>query len=314
MTTKLSLIIPAFNAEKFIVGTLRSITQQLTKEVELIVVNDGSTDTTASKVHEYFEKYISTGQLKLITQHNSGVSVARNTGISHSQGHYLGFVDADDYLMPDYMETLLSHLTNKDSDPDIIEFGFKVFKDNLAETASEAVRYSNTMFGLHPCKRLLNHVHAKARWYAWSRIFKRTLFDQKVFPPGVRFCEDLMIIPELYEDASTILVLDKPLYAYRFSGVSATFTVKQDYFDNLLSFYQTLTSRRELRFDYLRFEIANAIYSCNMKSGFKYQMPTQIERDLKKIRLNPRIYFDLNYKKILNLCYRPFLKKLNNTT
>lgn len=306
MTTKLSLIIPAFNAEKFIVETIRCITLQLTNDVELIVVNDGSTDNTSSKVHEYFESYINSGQLKFITQPNAGVSVARNTGIAHSQGIYLGFIDADDYLMPDYIETLLSHIDNNDSDPDIIEFGYKLFKETLAETASGPARYSNTMFGLRPCKQVLNHVHAKASWYPWSRIFKRTMFDQKAFPPGVRFCEDLMIIPALYEDASTILVLEKPLYAYRFSGASATFTVKQDYFDNLLSFYQTLSSKKELRFDYLRFAIANAIHSCNMKSGFKYQMPAQIQRDLKRLRLNPRIYFDLNYKKVLNLCF-PFI-------
>lgn len=308
---KLSLVIPAYNVEQYIVATLQSITPQLSDEVEVIVVNDGSTDNTVQSIEANFQNYIKTKQLKLINQINAGVSVARNIGIQASQGLYVGFIDADDFLMPDYVATLLDSINgSKDKSLDIIEFGYKTFKQNYSETTVAKPRYSNQRFGLRKCNRILNHVHAKASWYPWTRVFKRTLFNDKYFPPGVRFCEDLMIIPALYEEAGTILVLKKTLYAYRFAGVSATFNIRPDYFENLFNFYQTIPRNQGLRFDYLRFAVANAIYSCNMKSDSKYPIPKMIFSDLKKLRLNPRIYFELNSKRIMNLCFSDFYKML----
>lgn len=308
---KLSLIIPAYNVEQYIVDTLRSITQQITNDVEVIVVNDGSTDNTATQIVANFDHYIKVNQIRLINQDNAGVSVARNIGIKESRGIYIGFVDADDLLMPDYIATLLESISDaQGNSPDIVEFGYKTFKQNYAEAALDKARYSNELFGWRGCNSILNHVHAKASWYPWTRIFKRPLFNNKYFPPSVRFCEDLMIIPALYEDASTILVLKNTLYAYRFAGASATFNIRPDYFENLFQFYQTIPRHKGLRFDYLRFAVANAIYSCNMKSAFKYPIPELITLDLKRLRLNPRIYFELDFRRVLNVCYNQLIIKI----
>lgn len=308
---KLSLIIPAYNVEQYIVDTLKSITQQITSEVEVIVVNDGSTDNTAKQIVANFDRYIKANQIRLINQDNAGVSVARNIGIKESRGMYIGFVDADDFLMPGFVATLLESISSSQrNSPDIVEFGYKTFKQNYSETAVAKPRYSNQLFGLRECKNILNHIHAKASWYPWTRIFKRSLFNNKYFPPGVRFCEDLMIIPALYEEASTVLVLNNTLYAYRFAGASATFNIRPDYFENLFQFYQTIPRHKGLRFDYLRFAVSNAIYSCNMKSDYKYPIPELIITDLEKLRLNPRIYFELNTKRIMSLCFPDFYKTL----
>lgn len=313
MKIKLSVIIPAYNSEEYIFDSLSSIINQLDGSVELIVINDGSTDATADVITRNFSNYIDNSQLVFLTQPNSGVSVARNKGIEVAKGEYIGFMDADDHVMPNYISTLISQLKDGDISPDIVEFGYKIFKKSYDEACFDQPRFSNSKFGFRKCRDVLKHVHAKASWYPWTRIFKKSLFNGKFFPPGVRFCEDLMIVPALYEEASTILVLDKALYGYRFSGTSATFNIRQDYFDNLVKFYESIPRKKGLRFDYLRFAIANSIYSCNMKSNVQYQMPKFITDDMKSLRLNPCLYFDMDLKKVLHLCY-PSLSKLIKKT
>lgn len=101
--TVISIIIPAYNSEDCIKRCLDSITSQNTAGAEIIVVNDGSADNTESICSEYVKNH---DNIHLISISNSGVSVARNTGIEKAEGKYIAFVDADDYVANDYIDTL----------------------------------------------------------------------------------------------------------------------------------------------------------------------------------------------------------------
>ena len=134
---KISIIIPAYNAEKTISKCLDSIINQTYKNLEIIVINDGSTDSTSKVISEYEKK---DGRIKFIDNKNHGVSYTRNIGISNSTGEYINFVDADDYLEKDCFEKLIPHLKNN---PDFLRYnlnviGGKSFNNDLYELRNKS--------------------------------------------------------------------------------------------------------------------------------------------------------------------------------
>ena len=92
-----SVIVPIYNAEKYMENCIDSICNQTLKNIEIILINDGSSDNSGEMVNEYATKDI---RIKVIHQENSGPSIARNKGISIAKGKYIGFVDSDDYIEP----------------------------------------------------------------------------------------------------------------------------------------------------------------------------------------------------------------------
>jgi len=303
MCITLSIVIPAYNVASYIEGTLQALLSQWQPGVEIIVVDDGSKDATADTIRLHFALPISEGKLKLIQQENQGVSQARNLGISNAKGDYIGFVDADDYVLPDYIATILGALTDYKGKLDILEFGYKTFVKNHEEVVDNTPQYSNSHFGYHDVQLILNHVYATARWYPWTRVFKINLFDQVKFPSSVRFCEDLMTIPQLYEQANTILVLQKCLYGYRINPAGATYNIQQDYFDNLLDYYHKIPATRHLRYEYLRFSVAFALFSCGQKSKQSFELPFDIRHDIHLMRFRWQTYARLEWRKVMVLCY-----------
>ncbi len=105
----ISIIIPAYNAEKYITQALESALEQTYTNIEIIIVDDGSTDTTAEIIKE---KYQNDARVKLISQKNAGVAVVRNNGIRVAQGEYIAFLDADDYYLPTKIEREIEFLQN----------------------------------------------------------------------------------------------------------------------------------------------------------------------------------------------------------
>ncbi|MBP3707033.1 MAG: glycosyltransferase family 2 protein [Clostridia bacterium] len=113
-----SIIIPAYNAEKYLQRCLESVVNQTYKNIEIIIVNDGSTDNTESIIIRYQKKYKS---IKYFKKENNGVSDARNYGIAQASGEYFCFVDADDYVS----ESLISDLERyMDAEHDLIKYKF----------------------------------------------------------------------------------------------------------------------------------------------------------------------------------------------
>ena len=121
MEPLLSIIIPAFNIEQYISRALDSLINQSYKNIEVIVVNDGSTDSTGGIIDSYVKK---DNRIKVIHKNNEGVSIARNTGIHLAKGDYIGFVDGDDTVDDDMFETLIKNAI--DYNADISHCGYKM--------------------------------------------------------------------------------------------------------------------------------------------------------------------------------------------
>lgn len=297
---------PVYNGAQFIKAALDSLFVQATPLLEVIVVDDGSKDDTVACIQKYFSEQIAANHLRVFCQTNQGVSAARNLGIEHALGDYIGFMDSDDLALPNYIATLLAAIAH---DTDIIEFGFKTFIHGIAETQKNPAEYSNPKFGMQPVSRVIDKVYGISRWYPWTRIYKKSLWRHVRFPVGVRFCEDMMTVPTLYEDAKTISVLPEAIYAYRINPAGATRQVGQDYVEKLVLFYHAIPSLGLMRHDFLRIGLAHCILSCQMKETGQMALPKNIQQDMVHLRtvlpmywhIAPRIIAMLFYPKLFQL-------------
>jgi len=296
----LSIIMPVYNGGDFVSDALRSILQQACAQMEIIVIDDGSTDGSADLIRGLFKAYLVSGQLRLLVQENRGVSAARNAGLDVARGSYIGFVDADDVVLPGYVEQALRGMQ---TGADIIEFGFCMFSGKAQTARFSATAHANRRFGLHRTAHVIDGVYAMARWYPCTRIFRAGLFDGIRFPSKIRFCEDLMTVPALYERSSTVLSLREALYGYRRNPAGATLNVRADYIGNLCRYYESIPRSGLRRHDYLRMAVAYSIQSCRMKFGQNIRLDGVISSDMRRLRYMPSVYRDIPPRRILVQLY-----------
>lgn len=224
-TIYLSLIIPFYNVGENFKPLLASLEQQLIAGVEAVLICDGATDGSLEVARQHIAESAVPFRYQLIAQTNAGVSAARNKGIAQARGSYIGFVDADDVLLPGYGSTLLEVITQQQ--PDLIELGFKRFS-KAAQLDTAKPRYLHKKAGLQACDKVALATFKANRWYPWLRVYRKAMANDFTFPLNVGFCEDLMAIPALYQQAKTLFCIRQPLYGYREHPASATFNVKPE--------------------------------------------------------------------------------------
>ncbi|MDR1877828.1 MAG: glycosyltransferase [Flavobacteriaceae bacterium] len=219
MLYKISVIVPVYNVESYLPRCLDSLVNQTLKEIEIITINDGSTDNSQAIIDEYCAKY---SNIKSISKDNGGLSEARNTGILHAKGEYLAFVDSDDWVEKEMMEEmyLLANEHNAEivfcSLQNINERG-KVFRylPQLPQLPEKIVLSEDfTIFGEMEC-------------FACNKIFKRELFNDIEFPKGLHF-EDIATIPRLFLKANVVAKTNKYFYQYfiRTGSITRSYTSK----------------------------------------------------------------------------------------
>lgn len=216
MSLAISIIIPAFNIEGYLPACIDSIVHQVNDEVEVIIVNDGSTDNTGSIADSFALDY---DFIKVIHQSNQGVSAARNKAIQESTRKYLVFLDSDDLLYEGFFQKVLELIKHQ---PDIIEINAKlidkenkVLRKKIFLLESKKTSFNNT----DEAKLRLSK---QAKYYLWSRIIRKQLVDDLRFDERISFCEDALYITECYFRAKKIITIDESLYGYRQHDSNAT--------------------------------------------------------------------------------------------
>lgn len=226
----ISLIIPVFNSEKYLFDCLGSVFKQMNKDVELIIINDGSNDSSDSLINCFEKKlpYQLRDNFISIRQKNKGVSYCRNLGISLSKGRYIAFLDADDTLEENFFEKIISQINI--NHPDIIQFNFNFWSNKKVKSGIDLKSgLKETSF------ELFLEVFNWNSWYPWSRVYKKELFSNHQFPIGYTF-EDPAVIPFLFLKSKTIFILDEYLYNYRDNPSSITRGVnKEKIYKNMIS-------------------------------------------------------------------------------
>lgn len=205
---KISVIVAAYNIEDYISACLESIIKQSHKNLEIIVVDDGSTDHTRHLIKEFAKQ---DARIKIIHQKNAGLSAARNSGILASTADYLCFIDGDDTISPDYVSKLYSRLYHTHSD--IAVCGYETISIDHSES-HVTFHEAETTTG-HDAARNLLLTQENLDVVAWNKIYKKSLFiEHSIFYPVGDVNEDNLTTYKIYSVAKKVTYLMEPLYQY----------------------------------------------------------------------------------------------------
>lgn len=209
----ISIIIPTYNIENYIAKCLDSLLNQTYKNLEIIVVNDGSSDNTGKIIDEYVSRY---KNIKAIHKKNAGVSAARNSGIEVANGDYIGFVDGDDTVDEEMFEVLINNAIKYDAD--ISHCGYKmVFPSRIDYYYNTGILVEqDSELGL---KDLL--VGSRVEPGLWNKIYKKELFKEIKIDESIKINEDLLVNYYLFKKAKKSIFYDKCFYNYTIRKGSA---------------------------------------------------------------------------------------------
>ena len=192
---KVSVIIPVYNVENYLRKCLDSLVNQTLKDIEIIVVNDGTPDNSQEIIDEYVKKYPK--KVVSIIQENGGQGAARNTGLLHAKGEYIGYVDSDDYVEENMYEELYNKA--KEEDSDIVICGNNVVKENYEFLSKEDVDKEFLL----------------GKMAVWNKIYKKNIIvDNNIQFRSKVWYEDLDFTMKVYFSSKKISYVDKPLYNY----------------------------------------------------------------------------------------------------
>lgn len=219
---KISIIIPVYNVEQYIAKCLNSLCKQTLQDIEIICINDGSTDNSLKILQEFASN---DSRIILLNQSNKGQSAARNLGISQAHGEYLGFVDSDDWVDLDYFEKL--YYTAKKYDCDIACAGFKRcgrFLKSKRKSFKKVQVYTEI-------KDIVKLDNLPEHNYIWNKIYKRSEWDF-TFQEG-RYFEDMALLIKILYKMKSFVTVPETYYNYRKNPTSTvalkTLKHKQDF-------------------------------------------------------------------------------------
>lgn len=207
-----SIIIPAYNAEHHISRCLESILGQTYQNLEILVIDDGSTDGTYSIVKGISYR---DNRVKVFTQKNAGVSAARNLGVDNAQGKYMTFVDADDYVREDFIEKMAEHIEHYD----LVICGYNLMRNKIVPMLLDKSRRltKREFFKLMFCSKLITGA-------CWNKLFYTNIVhnNQIRFPVQFIVNEDRVFCMLYYQYCKKVFYVSEPLYQYWYNEKSCT--------------------------------------------------------------------------------------------
>lgn len=203
----ISVIVTAYNIEEYLPRCLDSLLAQTYRHLEIIVVDDGSTDKTSDICDEYAAK---SSNIKVIHRKNGGPSAARNAGVKEAGGDYIGYVDGDDWTEPDMYEKMLEACLNVDAEIAICTY-------RQVGEGGEEIHPTGNIVELSGKEALEIYISGHAQYHiyhsVWSKLFKRNIITDIMFPEG-RKSEDIMYTTWAMTKACKCVFLDTPYYNY----------------------------------------------------------------------------------------------------
>ena len=225
MGKKVSVIVPVYNAEKYLKKCLQSLVEQTLSDIEIICINDGSTDNSLSIIEQFAK---SDSRIKIITTQNRGQSQARNKGLEIAKGEYTGFLDSDDYADTTMFEKL--YTAAKQNDSDVVMCGVYILNEKtgaitsndpyfglkIFEEQKDTGVFFNGVFSYEQCRDFLFRICV----VPWNKLIKTDFLKKNSikFAEGLSF-EDNIFSLELLLNAGRISLVNEPLPYYRFGSV-----------------------------------------------------------------------------------------------
>ena len=271
MNELVSIIIPCFNASKYIFRCLNSLICQTYKNIEIICVNDGSSDNTLT-ILNYFS--IFDKRIKVFSNSNHGVSFSRNTGLEKSNGKYICFVDCDDFVSERYIEQMVKYFFI--SETDLVVCGFDTFDKCLhfSTPAEEFVLPNNS-------GELLHLVFDSPIFNPpWNKMFKKQLIKNE-FNNSYSLGEDVLFNCQYVKNIKSISFINKPLYFYNINGTNKlTNSFKNSSFDALKELFCCLKTSCKDEYDFrgLNTYIARKVIEL-INIMFHSKLPTRAKKN-----------------------------------
>jgi glycosyltransferase involved in cell wall biosynthesis len=305
VSINISVIIPVYNVEKYLRECLDSIVNQSLKNIEIICVNDGSTDNSLEILNEYAQK---DDRFVILSQANQGQGVARNKGIDVAQGEYIMFVDPDDWIATGMLELIYNEF--KRSNVDVIQFDYTTISETTGKgKISNFEHIANKYFGLKVKDGTIFNIHdfkkvffAKLPMIIWNKAYSKDFITKNniKFPPN-KHAEDHLFSIKTYFLAKSVLYIKSNLYFYR-DRLGSSVNILSDtnfcIFDNL-----DLTKQFLVEFDfYPSFEKEFNEYNI-------YLMGTHFNSIKEESREK---YKDIVRQKLTKSEYKKFLKNIKN--
>jgi glycosyltransferase involved in cell wall biosynthesis len=211
MKPKVSVVVAAYNVEKYIERCLQSLANQTLKEIEILVINDGSKDRT-EEIAKKFEEEDS--RFKVITQENGGLSAARNTGIKNACGSYIAFLDGDDFVHPEMYKKLYNKIIQEKSDLVISGF-YKVWEDNeFKEIKRKKFKVNKKLLKNDVLANFLTK-HDEPFVVAWNKLYRLEIIrENEIYFENRAFFEDVGFIPRYLYYCKRVSVVEEELYYY----------------------------------------------------------------------------------------------------
>ena len=205
---KVSIIIPVYNDEKFITDCIKSVKQQTYRKIEIIVVDDGSTDNSP-KICDAFAR--ADKRIKVVHKENQGLSSARNEGMKIATGEYITFLDSDDYLSLDFIKTALNACTETDADIGILKMAFVSEEDTQRHFDGD----TDEQITFTPEEAIKESLYQKLfSCNATGKLYKREVLNGIEFPLG-RISEDLATCHLFINNARKVVYVNTTGYYYR---------------------------------------------------------------------------------------------------
>ena len=251
MQEKISIIVPVYNVENYLERCVESILKQTYTNFELLLINDGSTDQSGDLCDQLVSK---NGNIKVFHLENAGVSNARNVGIQNSTGEWITFIDSDDFITPDYLETLISAVRTD------ISVGFSVarlhhVKNGQVTDLPDFSGQESVWSAEQTMKELL--MTARTSFFPVAKLFKKELIEDFKFSTDYHLAEDALFLTEvMLETKCNSVFIDKPIYYYDHREGSATTSVNNHVFDTI-EVYKIIIPKVYQCFPQLKHELVN---------------------------------------------------------
>lgn len=207
MSPELSIIIPAYNASKYIEACITSIFSGTYNNMEVLLIDDGSTDGTGELCDRLTERYPA---IRLFHTDNRGIAEARNLGIEQAVGQYISFVDSDDLVSPIMFESMVKHMN---SDVPLVVCRYLRRQENETMQLNSSVASYETVGQTELMKRLIDDEYGA---FAWNKIFRKDIIDAKQirFPQNCRAIEDMYFTWTYVQQCNKAVFINDALYCY----------------------------------------------------------------------------------------------------
>jgi glycosyltransferase involved in cell wall biosynthesis len=300
MVPFISIIVPVYNGEKFIVRLIKTVENQTIHNFEMICVDDGSTDDTAKFLDDYEKKY---EWLTVIHQDNKGLADARNSGIERALGEYIMFLDADDYWESNTIEQVTDRI--KKYHPDLLDFGMYYIDDSENKNPGHHKLPKEQILDKEIIdSRIIPHLinvksdpDAFIYDYAWNKVYKRSIIiDNNIrFPVGRRTWEDRPFVVDYLRYIETYFSIDAYLYNYVSVDNSLSRRYDLQFFNIILENYSLYYSWFSKKYDFTSLYV-NQYWSRSIENMVLRSIGQTINKDI--IREN--IEDALTNKMVLN--------------